>query len=217
MNSDNPPPQKKKIGDELQYREKYVRDSPARLKSSEMKRKYEKLPELQVQLKLLANHHKQKNKLMYKLDLLNEMIEILKREHIFSRQDVADRFAQIRSWFDALLVEFEESVTIDIQQFKRNIDADLKTLREDVKHVLTHITNYMNSIGDGVKILNTKFNNYTVAQSTCITRINTIESESTILKLKISLLEYDLAETRSKNSELEERLERLENRNPHCT
>jgi len=217
MNSDNPPPQKKINGDELQHREKYVRDSPVRLKSSEMKRKYEKLPELQVQLKLLANHHKRKNKLMYKLDLLNEMIEILKREHIFSRQDVADRFARIRSWFDALLVEFEESVTIDIQQFKRNIDADLKTLREDVKHVLTHITNYMNSIGDGVKILNTKFNNYTAVQSTCITRINTIESESTILKLKISLLEYDLAETRSKNSELEERLERLENRNPHCT
>ena len=93
---------------------------------------------------MLEGYHRNRpiKKLGRELKLMREMIDVLHRQHVFSRQNVADRFDYNRKFTDALLEEIED----DMEKFKSEIKAITEEIRMKIKASLTQVIEYMNKM-----------------------------------------------------------------------
>jgi chromosome segregation ATPase len=136
LSDDEPPPPK--------YSE-YRKDEPQK---KGMEKRYANLPKLSKQLRLLEGYHHNRTfkELGRDLDRLRKMMKVLNEQHVFSRQDVADRFANNRKFTEALLEEVNYSLKDDMEKFKGETKAMTEEIRMKIKASLTQVVEYMNKM-----------------------------------------------------------------------
>jgi chromosome segregation ATPase len=157
------------------------------------KKQYANLPNLQEQLRLLKGYHRNRTlkELGRDLDRLRKMIDVLYEQHVFSRQDISNRFAYNRKFTDALLEEVEDDMT----KFKSEIKAITEEIRMKIKASLTQVIEYMNKMRSESDLLaKTQF-----------------EAAQQLLKhnTQMGVIEHELSETITKIVKTERELNKI--------